>query len=215
MQHRCSSLTRFLFLGGLSIVVSSGAVSSISAQAGIPDGPAQIGQWAGPYDLTDGLTEAGQYITGEIVHSAVLPPAAGFPDVARVVLCCDPTPALTCSGCEITSTGGQKFGRTYLWLPTLPSNAFPIAVPSYYPQDGSQDFFCGTHAFLPDGDLLWAGGTDFLVSGIVGAGCPIGTGCGFHGHPWAWRLATGQPVPIWVPSSGTNTMQTPRGTVRR
>jgi len=123
------------------------------------------GQWAGPYDL-DG-TPLTDYLTGEIVHAAVLPPPTGALLVTqrteRVVFLARTTVAcnLACSGLDTTP---QVFGRAYLWDRLDPSNVTLIAPPAGYPQTGVQDFFCGGHTFLPTGVGSWSEETIMRMS---------------------------------------------------
>ena len=159
--------------------------------------PHEMGQWAGPYDLDGGLTEGGSFVTGEITHAAVLPPSGPGVAETRVLFVCDPTSGVDCTDTPnpgATAPFGH-FGRSYLWSPRTPSNVTKVAVHPAYPQDGSQDLFCGGHAFLADGDLLWMGGTDYDWTCV---------GAGFIGHREAWRLDTSQQVPVWSPASSTS-----------
>ena len=145
------------------------------------------GQWAGPYQLPIG---AGMTTpTFEIAHIAVLPPPHGL-GYDRVLF--GVVPGGTCAGI-VPPFELDKYGRTYLWHPRVPTNVTLIDTP--YPQggpaDATQDFFCGGHTFLPDGDLLWVGGTDPVTS------CESGT-LAFAGHAATWRLDIEDELLDWV-----------------
>ncbi len=153
-----------------------------------------IGQWAGPYELD----LDSEWATFEIAHAAVLPPpelGEGDPREAQQRVLFGVLPGIrddepwVCfnTGSECTAPSNE-YGRTYLWEPRDPANV--TAVPSPYPTSASQDFFCGGHTFLPNGDLLWVGGTDPDGSCMDVDPDPMVTVCqlGFTGHDYAWRL---------------------------
>jgi hypothetical protein len=140
------------------------------------------------YNLDSSLEEATLYddgLTGEIVHAALLPPDDRNSPSTRVLLVCAPW---MCSGGSLVP--GQKFGRSYLWKPGRPLSATAIAVPTGYPVNGTQDFFCGGHTFLADGSLLWPSGTDVATT--------CANGGDIYGHPYAWRLVTNTATPSWA-----------------
>ncbi len=189
-------MVRSVVLGCVPVVLLMAALSVPSRAQ--PAVPYQGGQWSLPYELGPSLTEDGDgnpttsWPTFEIAHMLLAPPArnVGEPRSDRVLLQC--VPGADCSGCTLPTTG-LKFGRLYRWTPRTPSNATLIPVPAAYPQDGSQDFFCGGHTFLGNGDLIWPGGTDRKRQC---EDCALGYR--FFGHKFAWRLDLGNWMPSWV-----------------
>ncbi len=173
-----------------SVLVTIAALCLITAGTagqGIPYIP---GQWTGPYELPIGNDLNSP--TFEIAHAAVLPPAKGY-DYDRVLFgvvpggfCTttapDPGCATVMEGCYPPYADADKYGRTYLWLPRTPTNVALIDTPypESCPTEMTQAFFCGGHTFLPDGDLLWVGGTDPATS-CLNSPC----GASFSGHPEA------------------------------
>ena len=75
-------------------------------------------------------------------------------------------------------------------------------MPPGYPTDGLQDFFCGGHAFLRDGSLLFANGTDAATP------CSLCTfpnpPCSPYGSIGAWRLNTRGEPPSWMNATPTS-----------
>jgi hypothetical protein len=164
------------------VVLGGGAAAQVTV----------LGDWAGPYELAVDVYAGVQYPTGEIAHAALLPPApvAGSPPtshtVPRILLIprinwCPPVgfdPPIW------PDPPQQVFGRTYRWSPDRPSLVTQIDVPPGFPQDATQDIFCGGHTFLADGRLLLTNGTDVATT-CLGIGTP-----GSWGHSGAWVLDT-------------------------
>ena len=187
----------------LGVIVLVLAAQAVDAQV-----PYQGGQWSLPYELGAQLKDDGDgnpgtfWPTFEIAHVLLAPPSrvVGQPRSDRVLLQCVPGGGCLDSNCTYP-TADKKMGRLYRWTPRTPTNATLISVPSSYPQDGSQDLFCGGHTFLANGDLIWVGGTDKKAQC---ADCPSKR---FFGHAHAWRLDLGLWDPAWVPAStSTNKM---------
>ncbi len=165
------------------------------------------GEWDGPYDNLPVNQYGGQtWATFEIAHAALLPPpievSGGTPRLSRSKqrIFLSAVPAGGC-GTDCNVTPFQKWGRAYVWSPNRPTSVTEIGIPPTYPTDGSQDFFCSGHCFLPDGSLLVVGGTDKLSNCPGVPPCPVG---GFSGHTGAWRLVTSSDTLEWVPAGSMN-----------
>ena len=124
------------------------------------------------------------------MHLALLPPAIDKTGTPWVTLEGSPRLFLSCR----PGGGPQSWGRAYVWNPNRPSSIGPIDVPSGYPTNGSEDFFCGGHAFLFDGRFLFVNGTDSSQA------CTGGTGA--FGHDDAWVLDTHLASPTWIHATG-------------
>lgn len=128
--------------------------------------PSVGGQWAGPYVLNQITSEhptPGKELS-EIAHAVVLPD----PDGAVLFWCRvykgDKDPA--------ASTGhAGSYGptHTWLWKPGSPQNVTKKDIPNALSGtlDGTRDFFCGGHQFLPNGNIITFGGTDLPNSTIT------------------------------------------------
>jgi len=173
----------------VTLVAMAWAPAAAHAQV-IPD-PMFHGQWAGPYELAVDLYNGTSYSTSEIAHAALLPPwiVAGTPpsssSLTRVLLSCAHG---TCPG------DPQVYGRSYVWSAHRPSLVAQINVPAEYPQDASQDHFCGGHTFLEDGRFLFSNGTDREATCLP----PFD----FVGHAGAWVLDTLSQTPTWIKAYG-------------
>lgn len=134
-----------------------------------PITPLSGGQWAGPYTLSQITAEQptpGKELS-EIVHAVVLPD----PDGAVLFWCRvytgdkDPSAATGHAG---------SYGPTHTWLweSNSPQNVTKIDIPNALSgtQDGTRDFFCGGHQFLPNGNIITFGGTDLPSSGSTPTG---------------------------------------------
>jgi hypothetical protein len=156
----------------------------------------EVGLWEGPFSFVDDLSGTP---TQEIAHAALLPPDDLAAPATRVLISAVPFWPIDCetSPCAAIETGGEYYGRTYLWRPArnVRSGITLIDPPEGYPQDGSQDFFCGGHAFLSDGRLLWAGGTDYKAT--CESDCNPSGGIPFFGTAGTWLLDTSSSTPIW------------------
>lgn len=220
----CGGVARAI---GAVVVVCMSVAPPVSAQAAIgsvtvlphPAVPRLHGQWAGPYELSpidswDGV----QLCTGEIVHMAVLPPSidpgppATSVDQTRVMFItrnnayktlhtnnCVAWKDSDCPRCD--DLDQSVWGRAYEWKPESVSAVTQIPLPPGYPQDGSEDFFCGGHAFLDDGSLLVSNGTDAETACLLDE-AP-------YGSVGAWRLTTHVEPPVWVAAVGSQA-PTPR-----
>jgi len=120
-----------------------------------PTGPAAIGQWAGPWDLS-ALIDPVPGTWGEVVHMSTLGP----PNDGKVLFWCRR---------DNLNVGVTQ--PTFLWDRATPNALTQIDVGN--PFDGSYDIFCAGHTFAENGDLLVVGGTD--MPGSVGLPKPIGT----------------------------------------
>lgn len=197
-----------------------GTNGSLRAFQVCPPGAPQ-GQWAGPFELwpIDGW-QGQQWCTSEIAHLAVLPPSiipgsppSTFHETRVMIVCVNggqiTTQTLDCddwaddSDCDqhCASLPSLLWGRTYKWTPGAVSRVSEIAIPVGYPQDGSDDFFCGGHALLRDGSLLYSNGTDSLT------GCSAGSPYGSVG---AWRLDTSVDPPEWSDATTPTSSPSPR-----
>ncbi len=146
------------------------------------------GDWEGPFNLSASLTA---YPTQELAHAIVLPPSDLESPTSRVLFIFVPHYPNECVSCDTPTN--QSYGRTYLWKPDRNSRSTLTAItpPANYPTDGSQDFFCSGHTFLPDGRVLVVGGSDYNRT------CLYNCGGDFYGHSGAWLLDTSSLIPAW------------------
>jgi len=142
----------------------------------------------------------------------VLPPADPTDPETRVLLVCvaqypqasSPSGAVQFLGCDSSNCdpdADQIFGRSYIWRadPDQRGELEALDLPVGYPEPGesgfgAQDFFCGAHTFLPDGRVIWVGGSDYVrTCDTQGGACPQP----FYGHNGVWFLNTSTDTPTW------------------
>lgn len=127
-----------------------------------PQPPAAIGQWAGPYLLSQIADEHPIAPLDEITHAVVLPGGLG------VLLWCKMT-ALD----PAAHAGLRGPTHTFVWRLETPSRVQKRDVPN--PTSGAHDLFCGGHALGMDGLVYAFGGSDLTL--------PL-----FEGHAGAYRF---------------------------
>jgi hypothetical protein len=215
-----------IVLGGVLLAFVTLRSPAAGQAVALPLRPVLYGQWAGPYELPIDLwgDPQQQYCTAEIVHMAVLPPsktpgsspATSVHQQRRVLFVCrtggyKTTQTVSCNPwktvcefhCPPPTAPDQIWGRAYKWMPGDPESVSAVALPASYPQNGSQDFFCGGHTFLRNGNLLFANGTDKVL------GCAGPPPQAPYGSTGAWRLDTSKDPPEWVTTTATS-MPSPR-----
>lgn len=143
---------RSLLVASLSLassVVRAQTPKPFQVNCGLSAAPSVVGQWSGPYDLTQITSEHATPTKplAEITHAAVLPNGGGVLMWCRMTTL-DP------------NAHGGNFGPTHTWLwnPASPTNVTKLDVPN--PFDGSKDIWCGGHNWRDDGKLVAFGGSD-------------------------------------------------------
>ncbi|MBL8765770.1 MAG: DUF1929 domain-containing protein [Planctomycetes bacterium] len=122
--------------------------------------PSAVGQWAGPYQLTQITDEHPNVPLSEIVHAVVLPDAEG-----SVLFWCRQYSL----NFDLIAHGGLAGPtHTFVWHPSDPQRVFKNDVPNA--ANGTEDVFCGGHQFLPGGDVLTFGGTNLQQIHTTGHG---------------------------------------------
>ena len=205
---RCGRAAILAWALGVVAGLDQGALSQASTYGEWdPQGPFelmdQLKQVPAPYNDEESYPQYDEGVdTGEIVHAAVLPPYDIESPVARVLFVCVPgyeLHACDTSPCRVQTA--QLFGRSYVWKPArnLRASATPVELPSHFPpvegsSFGSQDFFCAGQAFLGDGRLMFAGGSDYQ---IFCEQCSDPGDPDFAGHDKTWILDPATNPPEW------------------
>jgi len=139
------SFMRSVVSGFLAFSLSGGIPAQIGG--GTECLPSACGQWNGPYVLN--IPSSWE----EITHAGVLPPRWGAPPTGfegKVLFVAQPNPV-----CNLGSNPAY-FTTTWLWDAANPTVARAVPVPN----KDEHELWCGCHAFSPDGDWLWIGGTN-------------------------------------------------------
>jgi hypothetical protein len=161
---KCTLGMRPLWSVTTGLVLLTGALAPASAQ-GIggepeydPENPYFVGQWAGPWDVEDLINEDDVQQWNEIAHAILLPDKTDE-GRTRVLLICrrDPVPD---SHPQI-----WPLPSAYVWDPENPTDLIevPFDPHSANLENRSEDPFCGGHAFTPEGDVAFFGGTDMKM----------------------------------------------------
>ena len=120
-----------------------------------PDAPPVVGQWAGPWDfesLINPHPNPSVRDWNEIAHAILLPDKTNT-GRTRVLLICRR---------DTDGTVPWPLPRTFVWDPAEPTllEFVDFPVDPLNVDNISEDPFCGGHAFTPEGDVLFVGGTD-------------------------------------------------------